>query len=107
QYRERDGKVRAREEGDILLHAILEHREILGGQVRHVFPDTLGDGHVERDEVDAGAKRGLRRLSGLRRLGAADLHGRCDEACADEREAPMGSTKRWMDHGTPTCSWSL
>ena len=48
------------------------------------FAGAVGDRHVQRDEIDAGAKRRLRRLACRRRrlLGAADLDGGGDEAGA-------------------------
>ena len=69
--------------------------EVLGAQVGHVVRRALGDGHVQRDEIDAGAERGLRRRAGWRRrlLGAAIWTVAAMQACADEREAPMKTAK--------------
>ena len=47
------------EEGDVLLDAILEDREIRRAQARDIFLIAVGYHDVEGDEIDVAAERGL------------------------------------------------
>src|SRR6185369_1891698 len=44
-----------REERQLLLRAVLEDLEVRFGEVGDVFARGVGDGHVQRDELDAAA----------------------------------------------------
>ena len=55
QDREIERHVRGREERQILLNAVLEHREVLLARpVTNL--SAVGDDHIERDEIDAAAE---------------------------------------------------
>jgi hypothetical protein len=90
QQRQRDRQVGAVEEGDVLLDAVLENVEILGGQVGDVLPGAVADGDVERDQIDAGAERHLRRLPSRRGL----IHRRRDRRQGARGEGDAAGSDR-------------
>ena len=85
QQRERDGQLRSGEEGDVLLHAVLEDEEVGLLEVHDVALRLVGHGDVERDDLDAAAERRDLRVPGSDEDDDA-AGGR--EPCARARLAP-------------------
>ena len=92
EQRQRDRQIRVVEERHLLLDAVLEDIEVLGREIGHVPGRSVGHRHVERDEIDAGAKRRLAAADGRdRRLrGRLRLSGqRRDQRGPQHEEAKM------------------
>jgi hypothetical protein len=81
EQRQRDGQVRAREEGHLLLHAVLEHAEVGSLEIGDVARRTFRHRDVQGDDLDTGAERRLLLRVADETCGRCDRHCRCDPPC--------------------------
>ncbi len=92
EHRQRDRQVGSREKCDVLLHAVLEHAEVRLREIGDVVAAAVRHDDVQRDDVNAGAERGLRRRR-LRRWRLLSGLLRADQVDRDEdrrgREEPL------------------
>ena len=84
------GELHWRERADGCRDAVVEHGEIRRGQPAHGLALVVEDGHIELDELDAGAKLGQVALS-LRQ----QTHRRQDE---ERNQAESGHTHRYSSN---------